>query len=246
MSCHLNARSSLNRRTWRLSKAPLCGLLLACLATRLATTAFVPHSVLMPQSMRAASQLAAKQLVAKRSKSKSPKPKRAPSSKGFTVTMEPKDAKAKAVKNLKSKAPKQNKVPVQGKVPEPVPKTEVDVEVVDPNESEEDRQFRERYLSAEKEIQPDWKQQMDAAMDAAKTKEDRFKVGLQVGDFKTSYGILAEELLASVADGDKDRLDDFLTKVGIASWQLALIQLFVVGVPFAGLTYAMGLWKFPA
>ena len=161
--------------------------------------------------------------------------------------MEPKeDATAKKVKNVKSKAPKQNKVPVQGKVPEPVPKTEVDVEVVDPNESEEDRQFRERYLSAEKEIQPDWKQQMDAAMDAAKTKEDRFKVGLQVGDFKTSYGILAEELLASFADGDKDRLDDFLTKVGIASWQLALIQLFVIGVPFAGITYVMGLWKFPA
>jgi len=238
MSCHLNARSSLKRRTWRLSKAPLCGLLLACLAIRLAT-AFVPHSVLMPQSMRAASQLAAK-----RSKSKSPKPKRPPSGKGFTVTMEPKaEAKAKTVKNVKSKAPKQNKVPVQGKVPEPVPKTEeVDVEVVDPNESEEDREFRERYLSADKEIQPDWKQQMDAA----KTKEDRFKVGLQVGDFKTSYGILAEELLASFADGDKERLDDFLTKVGIASWQLALIQLFVIGVPFAGITYAMGLWKLPA
>lgn len=83
-------------------------------------------------------------------------------------------------------------------------------------------------------------------MDAAKTKEDRFKVGLQVGDFKTSYGILAEELLASFADGDKERLDDFLTKVGIASWQLALIQLFVIGVPFAGITYAMGLWKLPA
>mmetsp|Transcript_68538 Transcript_68538/g.107885 ORF Transcript_68538/g.107885 Transcript_68538/m.107885 type:complete len:245 (-) Transcript_68538:225-959(-) len=240
MSCHLNARSSLKRRSWRLSKAPLCGLLLACLAIRLATaTAFVPHSVLMPQSMRTASQLAAK-----RSKSKSPKPKRAPSSKGFTVTMEPKeDATAKKVKNVKSKAPKQKKVPVQEKVPEPVPKTEeVDAEVVDPNESEEDREFRERYLSADKEIQPDWKQQMDAA----KTKEDRFKVGLQVGDFKTSYGILAEELLASFADGDKDRLDDFLTKVGIASWQLALIQLFVIGVPFAGITYVMGLWKFPA
>lgn len=160
------------------------------------------------------------------------------------MTMEPKaEAKAKTVKNVKSKAPKQNKVPVQGKVPEPVPKTEeVDVEVVDPNESEEDREFRERYLSADKEIQPDWKQQMDAA----KTKEDRFKVGLQVGDFKTSYGILAEELLASFADGDKERLDDFLTKVGIASWQLALIQLFVIGVPFAGITYAMGFWKLPA
>lgn len=155
--------------------------------------------------------------------------------------MEPKeDAAAKKVKNV---TPKQNKVPVQEKVPEPVPKTEeVDAEVVDPNESEEDREFRERYLSADKEIQPDWKQQMDAA----KTKEDRFKVGLQVGDFKTSYGILAEELLASFADGDKDRLDDFLTKVGIASWQLALIQLFVIGVPFAGITYVMGLWKFPA
>ena len=194
----------------------------------------------MPQAMRAASQLAAK-----RSKSKSPKPKRAPSGKGFTVTMEPKtETKVKPTKNVKSKAPKQDKVSVQGKVPEPVPKTqeEVEVEVVDPNESEEDRQFRERYLSADTEIQPDWKQQMDAA----KTKEDRFKVGLQVGDFKTSYGILAEELLASFADGDKERLDDFLTKVGIASWQLALIQLFVIGVPFAGITYVMGLWKLPA
>lgn len=197
----------------------------------------MPQSVLVPQSMRVASQLAAK-----RSKSKSQKPKRPPSGKGFTVTMEPKAETT--VKTVKSKAPKQNKVPVQGKVPEPVPKTqeEVEVEVVDPNESEEDRQFRERYLSADKEIQPDWKQQMDAA----KTKEDRFKVGLQVGDFKTSYGILAEELLASFADGDKERLDEFLTKVGIASWQLALIQLFVIGVPFAGITYAMGLWKLPA
>ena len=159
--------------------------------------------------------------------------------------MEPKtETKVKPTKNVKSKAPKQDKVSVQGKVPEPVPKTqeEVEVEVVDPNESEEDRQFRERYLSADTEIQPDWKQQMDAA----KTKEDRFKVGLQVGDFKTSYGILAEELLASFADGDKERLDDFLTKVGIASWQLALIQLFVIGVPFAGITYVMGLWKLPA
>lgn len=46
---------------------------------------------------------------------------------------------------------------------------------------DEDREFRERYLSADKETEPDWKQKMDQA----KTKEDRFKVGLQVGDFKT-------------------------------------------------------------
>eukprot|EP00913_Durusdinium_trenchii_P009250 g8695.t1 len=39
------------------------------------------------------------------------------------------------------------------------------------------------------------------------------------------YSILAEELLGSFVDGDKDRLDQFLTKAGIAQWQLLLVQL---------------------
>lgn len=103
--------------------------------------------------------------------------------------------------------------------------------------SEEERKFQERYLSAEKESLPDWRKEMDAA----KTKEERFGVGLKVGDLKTSYAILAEELLSSFVDGDKERLDKFLTKVGMASWQLALIQVVVIGVPVAGVTYALGL-----
>ena len=174
----------------------------------------------------------------KPSKAKSPKRAPTPSGKGFTVqTMEPKVETKTGKASKKSKVQKA-KVPEQ-MAPEAKPAEKVEV---DPNESEEDREFRERYLSAEKEDQPDWKQQMDAA----KTTEDRFKVGLKVGDFKTSYSILAEELLASFADGDKERLDNFLTKVGISSWQLALIQLMVIGVPLAGITYVTGLWKWPA
>ncbi|CAK8991834.1 unnamed protein product [Durusdinium trenchii] len=123
----------------------------------------------------------------------------------------------------------------------PAPSSEPEgAEVFDPLESDEDREFRERYLSADKETEPDWKQKMDQA----KTKEDRFKVGLQVGDFKTSYSILAEELLGSFVDGDKDRLDQFLTKAGIAQWQLLLVQLVVIGVPLAVITYLFGLWTF--
>ena len=106
-------------------------------------------------------------------------------------------------------------------------------------ESDEDREFRERYLSAEKETQPDWKQQMDAA----KTREEKFKTGLQVGDFKTSYSILFEEFAGAFLEGDKERLDGFLEKLGIPAPVLLLIQLLVIGVPFAGITYAMGLWK---
>ena len=192
----------------------------------------------MPMSWWCAEHLT-KIAVAKRpkaSKAKSPKRAPTPSGKGFTLeTMEPK---------VETKTGKASKKVQKAKVPEkmaPEAKPAEKVEV-DPNESEEDRKFRERYLSAEKEYQPDWKQQMDAA----KTLEDRFKVGLKVGDFKTSYSILAEELLASFADGDKERLDNFLTKVGISSWQLALIQLIVVGVPLAGVSYVTGLWKWPA
>ena len=176
------------------------------------------------------------------SKSKTSKGQVAPSGKGFTVTTEPeKETKerskvSKRAKRQKPKVPKQTTGPESGQT-EPV-----EVEVVRPTESKEDREFRERYLSADKELQPDWKQQMDAA----KTKEERFKVGLKVGDFKTSYGILIEEVLGSLVDGDKERLDSFLTDVGIASWQLALIQMIVIGVPFAGVTYVMGLWKWPA
>ncbi|CAJ1450676.1 unnamed protein product [Effrenium voratum] len=106
------------------------------------------------------------------------------------------------------------------------------------NESDEDREFRERYLSAEKEVEPEWKRRMKAA----KTKEDRFKVGLQVGDFKTSYSIFFDELLGSFAEGDKGRLDEFLRKVGIAEWQLVLVQAVVIGVPFAGITKLTGVW----
>eukprot|EP00438_Fugacium_kawagutii_P025628 Skav209731 [mRNA] locus=scaffold528:569021:569263:- [translate_table: standard] len=80
-------------------------------------------------------------------------------------------------------------------------------------------------------------------MEAAKTKEDRFRVSLQVGELKTSYAILAEEVSGSFVIGDKDRLDQVLTKVGIASWQLAMIQLVVIGVPLAGITNYLGLWK---
>jgi len=166
-----------------------------------------------------------------------------PSSKRVATRMAAKRSKAatrsktgKGFVQSAAKTPKK-KVAEQKKAVE-APQAE-EVQVVDPDESEEDRQFRERYLSAEKETEPEWKKQMDAA----KTKEDRFKVGLQVGDFKTSYGILAEELIGSFVDGDKERLDQFLTKAGVASWQLALIQLVVIGVPFAGITYAMGLWK---
>ena len=234
-------RSTWERRTWRLSRAPAWCLLMSFLAILLAAPAsFVPYKAQMPMSWWCAEHLT-KMAAAKRSKSskaKSPKRAPTPSGKGFTVqTMEPK------VETKTGKASKKSKVQ-KAKVPEqiaPEAKPAEKVEV-DPNESEEDREFRERYLSAEKEDQPDWKQQMDAA----KTTEDRFKVGLKVGDFKTSYSILAEELLASFADGDKERLDNFLTKVGISSWQLALIQLIVIGVPLAGIAYVMGLWKWPA
>eukprot|EP00438_Fugacium_kawagutii_P016185 Skav225037 [mRNA] locus=scaffold2061:241550:243205:+ [translate_table: standard] len=167
---------------------------------------------------RAATRMAAR--AARRSKATRSK---SPSGKGFVQT-EAKTAKKKVAERKKA-------------APE-APQAEEAVQVVDA-ESEEERQFRERYLSAEKETEPEWKQQMDAA----KTKEDRFRVGLQVGDFKTSYGILAEELIGSFADGDKERLDEFLTKAGVASWQLALIQLVVIGVPLAGITYGLGLWK---
>ena len=49
------------------------------------------------------------------------------------------------------------------------------------------------YLSAEKEEMPGWQSEMKAA----KTKEERFKIGLRVGDFKTNYTILFEELISS-------------------------------------------------
>ena len=235
------ARSTWERRTWRLSRAPAWCLLMSFLAVLLAAPAsFVPYKAQMPMSWWCAEHLT-KMAAAKRSKpSKAKSPKRAPtpSGKGFTVqTMEPKVETKTGKASKKSKVQKA-KVPEQ-MVPEAKPAEKVEL---DPNESEEDREFRERYLSAEKEDQPDWKEQMDAA----KTTEDRFKVGLKVGDFKTSYSILAEELLASFADGDKERLDNFLTKVGISSWQLALIQLIVIGVPLAGVTYVTGLWKWPA
>eukprot|EP00438_Fugacium_kawagutii_P016186 Skav225038 [mRNA] locus=scaffold2061:246069:248330:+ [translate_table: standard] len=158
---------------------------------------------------RAATRMAAR--AARRSRATRSK---SPSGKGFVQT-EAKTAKKKVAERKKA-------------APE-APQAEEAVQVVDA-ESEEERQFRERYLSAEKETEPEWKQQMDAA----KTKEDRFRVGLQVGDFKTSYGILAEELIGSFADGDKERLDEFLTKAGVASWQLALIQLVVIGVRHDG------------
>ena len=178
----------------------------------------------MPMSWWCAEHLT-KMAVAKRSRaSKAKSPKRAPAPcKGFTVeTMEPKvDTKTGKVSKKVQKA----KVPEQ-MAPEAKPAENVEV---DPNESEEDREFRERYLSAEKQDQPDWKQHMNAA----KTTEDRFKVGLKVGDFKTSYSILAEELLASFADGDKERLDNFLNK------------LIVIGVALAGVSYVTGLWKWP-
>jgi len=136
---------------------------------------------------------------------------------------------------------KTKKVETTKKEPSPAPTTPVESKSspAPKEESDEDREFRERYLSAEKETQPDWKQQMDAA----KTREAKFKTGLQVGDFKTSYSILFEEFAGAFLEGDKERLDSFLEKLGIPAPVLLLIQLVVIGVPFAGITYAMGLWK---
>ena len=175
-------------------------------------------------------------MAAKRSKPKTPK--RRPSGKGFTMTMETEEDHQNTVRVSKAQREKKPKVtqPMAQSGQAEVVKV---LDHLDSTETEEEREFRERYLSAEKEIQPDWKQQMEAA----KTKEDRFKVGLKVGDFKTSYSILFDEVLGSFAAGDKERLDSFLSKVGLPAWQLALIQLVVIGVPFAGVTHVMGLWK---
>eukprot|EP00440_Ansanella_granifera_P000559 gb/GFBE01000605.1/.p1 GENE.gb/GFBE01000605.1/~~gb/GFBE01000605.1/.p1 ORF type:complete len:210 (+),score=55.94 gb/GFBE01000605.1/:1-630(+) len=108
------------------------------------------------------------------------------------------------------------------------------------SETESDRKFRERYLEAENEAEPAYKR----LMAEAKTKEDRFKVGLKVGDPATSFGILAQEWLECLTTGDKDRLDKFLEDVGIPGWALTLIQIVVVLVPWALIALAFG-WKLP-
>eukprot|EP00439_Symbiodinium_sp_Y106_P017310 s601_g2.t1 len=151
----------------------------------------------------------------------------------------PKRNKNKKKKRASTKKVAEKKAPAPAPEP-PAPVEEVDVDVIDPNESDEDREFRERYLSAEKEEMPDWQSEMKAA----KTKEERFKVGLRVGDFGTSYTILFQELISSFVSGDKEQLDDFLMEVGIAQWQLALIQVVVLAFPLAVITYSLGFWKF--
>eukprot|EP00438_Fugacium_kawagutii_P025629 Skav209732 [mRNA] locus=scaffold528:578593:581437:- [translate_table: standard] len=144
-----------------------------------------------------APKVSATRMAARRSKATS----KTQTGKGFMI-MEAR-SEAKTAKKKKEKLVAQKKPMFEA----PHAQEEA-VEVVDPAETEEARKFRERYLSAEAEIEPEWKKQMKAA----KTKEDRFRVGLQVGDFKTSYGILAEELSGSFAEGDKEKLDKFLTK----------------------------------
>lgn len=71
-----------------------------------------------------------------------------PTGKGFMqATIEAKPAKEELRKQPKA-APQ---------VPQAPQAEEEAVQVVDRAESEEDRQFRERYLSAEKETEPEWK-----------------------------------------------------------------------------------------
>mmetsp|Transcript_70603 Transcript_70603/g.165563 ORF Transcript_70603/g.165563 Transcript_70603/m.165563 type:complete len:243 (-) Transcript_70603:88-816(-) len=191
------------------------------------------------QSRREAAPKGFQAKVAKQApKHKKTKKKKAKAAKVAAKSKVEATAPAPAPAKVEAKAP----APAPALEPEPVPEKvpEKEVEVIDPNESDEDREFRERYLSAEKEEVPDWQ----SAMRSAKTKEEKFKVGLRVGDLKTSYGILFEELIASFVSGDKEQFDEFLMNVGIAQWQLALIQVVVLAFPIAVITYVLGLWKF--
>eukprot|EP00931_Biecheleriopsis_adriatica_P054996 TRINITY_DN32428_c0_g1_i2.p1 TRINITY_DN32428_c0_g1~~TRINITY_DN32428_c0_g1_i2.p1 ORF type:complete len:227 (+),score=61.92 TRINITY_DN32428_c0_g1_i2:66-746(+) len=108
------------------------------------------------------------------------------------------------------------------------------------SETEEDREFRERYMSAggDEEI-PEWQRRMREA----KTKEERFKVGWQVGDIRTSLSIIFTEWFECLVSGDKERLDKFLADVGISPVVLTVVQVVVVVVPWTLIALALGWLK---
>eukprot|EP00930_Biecheleria_cincta_P003619 TRINITY_DN104549_c0_g1_i1.p1 TRINITY_DN104549_c0_g1~~TRINITY_DN104549_c0_g1_i1.p1 ORF type:complete len:220 (+),score=35.75 TRINITY_DN104549_c0_g1_i1:34-660(+) len=114
---------------------------------------------------------------------------------------------------------------------------------VEKDESEEERNFRERYLEADKESGEGTQKFVDDEFAKAGSKEEKFKVAMRLGAPGQVIKILGQEWAESFISGDKERLDNFLEAVGVPSWLLTVISVVVAVFAWGLIGLSLGWFK---